>query len=133
MNARTDFKNALQKLTTTLVKAEAAKEHGDDAAFAALKLTGLEQWKRVLATRATIVAEAAAAPAAEAEATPGDEAKGALAGIFVFDVPTIEEARALAGDDPAVKAGRLTVEVVPWYGPVGLTYDGHEIGAAKPR
>jgi uncharacterized protein YciI len=61
------------------------------------------------------------------------EARHALAGIFVFDVPTIEEARALAEDDPAVQAGRLLVEVVPWYGPAGLTYDGHKPGAAKPQ
>jgi uncharacterized protein YciI len=54
------------------------------------------------------------------------EAKDALAGIFLFDVPTIEEARALVAEDPAVKAGRLRVEVVPWYGPAGLTYDGRE-------
>jgi uncharacterized protein YciI len=59
------------------------------------------------------------------------EAAHALAGIFLFDVPSIEEARALAEDDPAVKAGRLLVEVVPWYGPVGLTYDGRKPPAAK--
>ena len=57
MSARTDFKNALQKLTTTLVKAEAAKEHDDDAAIEALKATSLEQWKRVGSTRAALVAE----------------------------------------------------------------------------
>jgi len=50
----------------------------------------------------------------------------ALAGIFIFDVPTLEEAVALTQTDPAVKAGRFTVEVMPWYGPAGLTYDGHE-------
>jgi len=50
----------------------------------------------------------------------------ALAGIFIFDVPTLEEAVALTQTDPAVKAGRFTIEVMPWYGPAGLTYDGHE-------
>lgn len=50
----------------------------------------------------------------------------ALAGIFIFDVPTLEEAVALTQTDPAVKAGRFAVEVLPWYGPEGLTYDGHE-------
>jgi uncharacterized protein YciI len=50
----------------------------------------------------------------------------ALAGIFIFDVPTLEEAVALTQTDPAVKAGRFTVEVMPWYGPAGLTYDGYE-------
>jgi hypothetical protein len=56
MSARTDFKNALQKLTTTLVKAELAQ--GDDAAaFAELQTTSLEQWKRVRTTHAALVAE----------------------------------------------------------------------------
>jgi uncharacterized protein YciI len=50
----------------------------------------------------------------------------ALAGIFIFDVPTLEEAVALTQTDPAVKAGRFTIEVMPWYGPAGLTYDGYE-------
>jgi uncharacterized protein YciI len=50
----------------------------------------------------------------------------ALAGIFIFDVPTMEEAVALTQTDPAVKAGRFIMEVMPWYGPSGLTYDGHQ-------
>ncbi|MBN1203719.1 MAG: hypothetical protein JXB05_02190 [Myxococcaceae bacterium] len=50
----------------------------------------------------------------------------ALAGLFIFDVPTLEEALALSQTDPAVKAGRFTLEVMPWYGPAGLTYDGDE-------
>lgn len=55
-----------------------------------------------------------------------DATKGALAGIFIFDVPTKEAAIALMKDDPAVKAGRLTIEVLEWYGPAGLTYTGHK-------
>jgi len=27
---------------------------------------------------------------------------------------------------PAIAAGRFTLEVLPWFGPAGLTYDGHE-------
>ncbi|HYH94409.1 YciI family protein [Hyalangium sp.] len=50
----------------------------------------------------------------------------ALAGIFIFDVPTLEEAVALTQTDPAVKVGRFTMDVMPWYGPAGLTYDGHQ-------
>jgi hypothetical protein len=57
MSARTDFKNALQKLTTTLVKAAAAKEHDDEAAIAALRATSVEQWKRVRTSQAALVAE----------------------------------------------------------------------------
>ncbi len=53
-------------------------------------------------------------------------APDALAGIFIFDVETLEEAVALTQTDPAVQQGRFTVEVMPWYGPVGLTYKGHK-------
>ena len=42
-----------------------------------------------------------------------------IRGIIVFNTPTIEEAKALAKADPAVKAGRLLVEVHPWWGAVG--------------
>jgi uncharacterized protein YciI len=48
------------------------------------------------------------------------EDDGPFAGIFVFDVPTVDEARALTETDPAVKAGRLTLELHPWYGSAAL-------------
>jgi uncharacterized protein YciI len=35
-------------------------------------------------------------------------------GMMVFAIATIEQARAIASDDPAVKAGLLTVNVKPW-------------------
>jgi uncharacterized protein len=57
-----------------------------------------------------------------AEGAPAD----AAAGLCVYAVETAEEARALAEQDPAVKAGRFTLEVLPWYGPAGLRYDGME-------
>ena len=38
-------------------------------------------------------------------------------GIYVFDVKTVEEARALTETDPAIKAGRLAMDLHPWYGP----------------
>jgi uncharacterized protein YciI len=57
----------------------------------------------------------------------------ALAGLFIFDVPTLEEAVALTQTDPAVKAGRFAIEVMPWYGPSGLTYDGHQPPAPGAR
>lgn len=44
-----------------------------------------------------------------------------LRGIFLFDVETMEEAQALCDQDPAVKAGRLRVELKPWYSAKGIT------------
>jgi uncharacterized protein YciI len=46
----------------------------------------------------------------------------ALAGIFIFDVPTLEEAQGLVDGDPAVRAGRFTVEILPWWSTEGLGY-----------
>ncbi len=43
----------------------------------------------------------------------GDD--GDLRGVFIFDVASLEEAKALAATDPAVKAGRLAVEIHPWW------------------
>lgn len=43
--------------------------------------------------------------------------KGDIRGIFVFNVSTMEEAVELTNQDPAVKSGRLTMEIHPWYGP----------------
>ena len=39
---------------------------------------------------------------------------GTTRGLCVYKVSSVEEARALASDDPAVKAGRFAVEVHPW-------------------
>lgn len=40
---------------------------------------------------------------------------GDLRGMFIFRVDTLEEAKALAEQDPAVKAGRLVLEWHPWF------------------
>jgi uncharacterized protein len=37
-------------------------------------------------------------------------------GLFIFNVSTIEEAKALVETDPTVKAGIFDVEYLPWYG-----------------
>jgi uncharacterized protein YciI len=50
----------------------------------------------------------------------GDQRDASLRGACLYRVATAEEARALAEADPAVKAGRLKVEVVTWY--VGKGY-----------
>ena len=41
---------------------------------------------------------------------------GDLRGIYVFDVETVEEAKALTETDPAIQAGSLVMELHPWYG-----------------
>jgi uncharacterized protein YciI len=45
---------------------------------------------------------------------------GDLRGIYIFDVKTIEEAEALTNSDPAIKAGSLVMELIPWYGSAAL-------------
>lgn len=46
---------------------------------------------------------------------------GDLRGMFIFRVATLEEARALAEQDPAVKAGRLKFEWHPWFAAKNVT------------
>ena len=48
---------------------------------------------------------------------------GNLRGMFVFRVANMEEAKALAEADPAVKAGRLVVEMHPWFSAKGINID----------
>jgi uncharacterized protein YciI len=43
-----------------------------------------------------------------------------LKGIFIFNVPTIEEAKKLTETDPAIRAGSLIMELHPWYGSAAL-------------
>ena len=44
-----------------------------------------------------------------------DQNDPALRGACIYKVASVAEARALAEGDPAVKAGRLAVEVVTWW------------------
>jgi uncharacterized protein YciI len=41
-------------------------------------------------------------------------------GIYIFNVTTIEEAKALVATDPAVNANIFEVELTPWYGTAAL-------------
>ena len=45
---------------------------------------------------------------------------GDLRGLFVFDVQSVAEARALTETDPAIAAGRLKMDLHPWYGSAAL-------------
>ena len=45
---------------------------------------------------------------------------GVIRGIYIFDVKTIEEAIELTKTDPAIQAGRLVMEMHPWYGSAAL-------------
>ena len=60
------------------------------------------------------------------------DADQSLRGIFIFDTETRAEAEELAATDPAVKAGRLAIRIIPWYGPYGLTYADHAEYLKKP-
>lgn len=45
---------------------------------------------------------------------------GELRGIYIFNVTTEEEAKALVETDPAIQAGSLVMELIPWYGTAAL-------------
>jgi len=51
---------------------------------------------------------------------------GELRGIFVFQGVSREEAEQMAANDPAVKAGRLRIELHPWYAAKGIRVDPPE-------
>ena len=45
---------------------------------------------------------------------------GDLRGIYIFNVTTLEEAKALTETDPAIQSGQLVMELHPWYGSAAL-------------
>lgn len=46
--------------------------------------------------------------------------EGEVRGIYVFNTESVEEARTLTASDPAIEAGRLEMELHPWYGSAAL-------------
>ncbi|MBO0720093.1 MAG: hypothetical protein J2P41_04685 [Blastocatellia bacterium] len=46
--------------------------------------------------------------------------EGEIRGIFIFKAASLEEARSLAEEDPAVKSGRLKLEILNWFAPKGI-------------
>lgn len=55
---------------------------------------------------------------------------GELRGIFIFKVDSLDQAKALTEGDPAVKAGRLAMDIRRWLGPKGI---GEKYAAEKKR
>lgn len=49
----------------------------------------------------------------------GDD--GEIRGITIYNVPTLKMADSLANADPSVKAGRLVIEVHPWWAAKGFS------------
>lgn len=45
---------------------------------------------------------------------------GDLMGIYIFNVATLEEARALTATDPAIERGSLVMELHSWYGSAAM-------------
>ncbi len=43
-----------------------------------------------------------------------------IRGIYIVNVSTVEEAKALIETDPEIKAGSLVMELSPWYGSAAL-------------
>ena len=49
----------------------------------------------------------------------GDD--GAIRGVTIYNVPTLKMADSLANADPMVKAGRLEIEIHPWWAAKGFS------------
>jgi uncharacterized protein YciI len=45
---------------------------------------------------------------------------GEIRGIYIFNVESVEKAKALTETDPAIKAGSLVMELHPWYGSAAM-------------
>jgi uncharacterized protein YciI len=59
------------------------------------------------------------ASGAKLAAGPVDDGSD-IRGISIFQTATLDEARAIAAADPAVRAGRFVVELHPWMVPVDM-------------
>ena len=57
---------------------------------------------------------------------------GDLRGIFIFKAKSPDEVRAMAEEDPAIKAGRLVLELHPWFAAAGLRVNDPLVTSATP-
>lgn len=48
------------------------------------------------------------------------EEDGDLRGVMIFSTGSVERARELTADDPAMLNGRLLLDLFTWFGPAGL-------------
>jgi len=53
-------------------------------------------------------------------AGPFEDPEGIKRGLYIFNVTTVDEAKALVMTDPAIKAGIFTPEFTPYYGSAAL-------------
>ena len=61
-----------------------------------------------------------------------DHPDASVRGLTFFCVGSVEEARRLAEDDPAVRAGRLAVDVMTWWCPAGtMTRPGRPVSVGE--
>jgi uncharacterized protein YciI len=58
---------------------------------------------------------------------------GDLRGLFVFGTSSLEEAKAMAEQDPAVKAGRLRFEWHPWFAAKNITVTAKATSGGPPK
>lgn len=52
----------------------------------------------------------------------GADNDGHFAGLFLLTVDTIEAVRKETAQDPTIRNGRFELQILPWLGPVGITY-----------
>jgi uncharacterized protein YciI len=58
---------------------------------------------------------------------------GDLRGLYIFKVGSMEEARAFSDTDPAIQAGRLRLELHPWYAAKNITVSATAARPAAPE
>lgn len=59
--------------------------------------------------------------------------KSALRGLFFFKATSVAEVSPLVATDPAIAAGRLRIDLVPWRGPEGLGDEYRQAHTADPK
>jgi len=59
--------------------------------------------------------------------------KSALRGLFFFKAQSVAEVTPLVATDPAIAAGRLKIDLVPWHGPDSLGVEYRTAHTADPK